>query len=135
MRAVFVLPSALGKAWPVVEPWIASAMTGADHSADDVRRHIEKDTMQLWLAWDKKPIGCCVTEIVESKRGVACNLVVVAGERFDTWAHLEDDIAQWAKGLGAVRLTLTGRRGWVRRLAGTGWAETMVTLEKAIRNG
>lgn len=141
MRAVGISAAMLGKVWPIVEPWIASALKRADHSSEDVRAHIERGTMQLWLAWDPgrsagagKPVGCCVTELIESPRGRCCNVVVVAGSRFDeAYSAMEPDIIRWAASWGCVRLQMTGRKGWVRKLAGHGWRQIMVTLEKAVQ--
>jgi hypothetical protein len=134
MRAVPVLPAKVGKAWPHIAAWVYAALArgNADLGPEDIRAHLDKGSMQLWLAWDTKPVGCCITELIESERGRTCNIVVVAGERFGTWAHLEADIAQWARDWNCVRLSLIGRRGWVRRLAGAGWTEAAVTLEKRI---
>ena len=73
-----------------------------------------------------------MTELLESCRGRFCNIVVLAGESFDAWRHLEADITAWALEWKCVRLSLVGRKGWARRLAGSGWSETAVTIEKRI---
>jgi len=132
MRAVQVLPRQTDNAWPFVEQWVVTALSRgmADLTAADVRDHLGRGSMSLWLAWAGRPVGCCIVEIVESARGRACNLVVVAGGRLDKWIHLEADVARWARERGCVRLTLTGRRGWARRLVRVGWGETAVTMEK-----
>lgn len=140
--AVPVACARVGKAWPHIAGWVSSALArgNADISADDIRAHLERGGMQLWVAWvDDGPKGVCITELLESVRGRFCNIVVIAGEDFGSWAHLEADIARWAyEEWGCVRLSLTGRKGWLRRLAGsggTGWIESAVTLEKAIGYG
>lgn len=108
----------------------------ADQSPEDIQKQIDRGGMQLWLIWDRKPVGCVITEIIESTRGRTCNIVVLGGERFSMWAHLEADLAQWAREhWGCVRLSLVGRKGWARRLAGVGWGETAVTLERRIDGG
>lgn len=136
MRLVAVPPAKTGKAWPFIEAWVAAALKrgNADQSPEDIRQQLDRGGMQLWLIWgDGRPHGVCITELVESTRGRICNLVVLAGERFGTWAHLEADIARWAsEHWGCVRLSLIGRKGWARRLAGAGWVETAVTLERRI---
>ena len=126
-------PAKVGKAWPFIWQWVSDALArgNADLCAEQVREHLDRGSMQLWLAWDGKPVGCCITELIESVRGRCCNLVIIAGEQFGTWGHLEADVARWARDdWGCVRLSLIGRKGWVRRLAGSGWTETAVTLEK-----
>ncbi len=129
-----VPPAKVGKAWPFMAEWLSEALArgNADLSPEDVRQHLERGSMQLWLAWNGRPVGCCITEVLDGARGRTCNIVVVTGEGFDTWAHLEADIARWARKWGCVRLSFVGRKGWARRLAGAGWKETAVTLEKRI---
>jgi hypothetical protein len=135
MLARGVPPRLLPTAWPLVEEWVATALRrgNADQSPDDVRRHIERETMQLWLAWangEPRPRGVWVTEVLESARGRYCNIVVLAGGGFETWRHLEGFLAKWAREQGCVRLTMVGRKGWARRLGG--WREAAVTLERQI---
>jgi hypothetical protein len=126
MRAVAVPPRLLGMAWPLIERWVATALRRgrADQSPEEVRRHLERGTMQLWLAWDDgepRPRGVWITEVLESARGRFCNIVVLAGNKFETWRGLEAFLAEWAREYGCVRLTMVGRKGWVRRLRSAGW--------------
>lgn len=137
MRAIGVPPRLLPMAWPLIEPQVATALRRgkADQSSEDIRRHIERGTMHLWLAWadsEPKPRGVWITEVVESVRGRLCNIVVLAGDKFETWRPLEAYLAEWARENGCVRLTLVGRKGWVRRLRAGGWLEAQVTLERTI---
>lgn len=137
MRAIGVPPRLLPMAWPLIEPQVATALRrgNADQSPDDVRRHIERGTMHLWLAWadgEPKPRGVWITELLESARGRFCNIVALAGDRFGTWRGLEAYLAKWARENGCVRLTMVGRRGWARRLKAGGWREAAVTLERTI---
>jgi hypothetical protein len=131
---IFVPPAKTAAAWPFVERWVEAALKrgNADQSGEDVRGHIERGTMQLWLAWDDdagRPRGCFVTEVLDGARGRYCNFVVAGGGRgFSPW-RMEDWFAAWAREKGCVRLTLVGRRGWARRLR---WREAAVTLERQI---
>ena len=124
-------------AWPLIEQWVAVALRrgNADQAPEEIRRHIERGTMQLWLAWadgEPRPRGVWITEVLESARGRLCNIVVLAGAKFETWRPLESYLAKWARENGCVRLTMVGRRGWVRRLSAGGWREAAVTLERSI---
>lgn len=132
MRATQVLPASIGKVWPHIEHWIKAALVrGSDHTLEQVGLHLARGTMQLWLAWDGRPRGVCVTELIEGARGRSCNIVIVAGEGFDMWEHLEADVARWAREQGCVRLSLTGRKGWVRRLHGR-WRPFLVVMEQEL---
>ena len=133
MRAVLVPPAKTHHAWPHIATWVSEALIrgNSDLTPEQICEHLDRGSMQLWLAWDGKPVGCCITELIESVRGRCCNLVIIAGEQFGTWGHLEADVARWARDdWGCVRLSLIGRKGWARRLAGSGWTEMAVTLEK-----
>ena len=144
MKAIAVSPAKIGVTWPHIVEWVSDALIrgNADLSPEDIRQHLDRGSMQLWLAWDRKPVGCCITELIDGVRGRSCNIVMVAGERFDSWAHLQADIEHWAvEHWGCVRLSLIGRKGWARRLVGSGrdaepggagWTETAVTLERTI---
>jgi hypothetical protein len=137
MRAVGVPPRLVATAWPLVERWVATALRrgNADQSPADICRHVERGTMHLWLAWadgEPRPRGVWITEVLESARGRICNIVVLAGDKFETWHPLVDYLAEWAREYGCVRLSLVGRRGWARRLRAAGWREAAVTLERLI---
>lgn len=133
MKAIPVAPITLPCHWPQVEGWIAKALAKAkaDIALQDVHDCIAEGKMQLWLVHDGELRGCCVTEVHESVRGRCCNLIVVAGNGFSRWKHLESDIAAWAITKGCKRLTLQGRAGWTRRLA-NGWRKQSVAMEKDI---
>ena len=131
MKAVQVPPAKVGKAWPHIEHWVKAALVrGSDHTPDQIGLHLARGTMQLWIAWNDRPRGICITELIEGARGRHCNIVVVAGEAFDAWRHLEEDVAIWAALQGCVRLEMTGRQGWVRRLRD--WRPTLVRMEKEL---
>jgi hypothetical protein len=137
MRAVPVPPAKTAAAWPVIESWVARALVKgkADLTPAQIREHLERGGMQLWLAWGpgNKPHGACITELIESARGRTCNVVIVAGNRFAAWEHLQARIAAWAVGdWGCKRLALTGRVGWARRLRAAGWEQTHVSMERTL---
>jgi hypothetical protein len=119
--------------WPLVENWIAAALERgkADQTPDDIRQHLQRATIQLWLAWghEPRPRGCCVTEIAGGARGKVCNLVIVAGLDLASWLPLLAVIEAWAREAGAVRLEASGRAGWERRLKSEGWKPVRTTIE------
>lgn len=140
MQARLIDVRLIGKAWPLIEPWIASALEHgfADQTADDVRWHLERGSMQLWLAWDEErrvARGCWVTELIGGARGPHCNVVALGGVEFSEWAKLQDDLEKWAIAQGCNRLEMSGRAGWERKLARRGWKKIRTTLEKGLGNG
>ena len=134
MRLIAVRPDLVGKAWPLVETWIAKALIRGrgDVGADFVRGHLERGGMLLWLVWDdetNRAIGCCVTELADSVRGKCCNLVVISGAQFRRWKHLVDVVKAYAKEKGCTRLESGGRIGMVRYLKTEGWRPVRTVIE------
>src|SRR5690606_17473040 len=137
MQSRLISRALIGKAWPLIEPWIASALEAglSDNTPADIRPFLEDGRMQLWLAWDEErriAKGCCITELIGGARGRHCNVVIVAGAEFDAWETLVADIETWAIGHGCNRLEMNGRPGWERKLARRGWKKIRTTLEKAL---
>lgn len=137
MITKLITPHLTSKAWPLIEQWVTDALTAgaADMAPEAVRYHLERGTMQLWLAWDenaRRAKGCCITEIAESVRGRCCNLVAVAGLDFKQWRPLIATIKAWAVEQGCVRLEAGGRDGWQRYVRSDGWRKVRTTIEMAI---
>ena len=147
MRAVLVPAAKVHHAWPHIAQWVSEALTrgNADQSPEDIRQALDRGGMQLWLVWGYesgrdagpgKPVGVCVTELIDSPRGRCCTLVIVAGESWPRWRHLLGDIERWAvSDWDCERMALIGRKGWARRLVGDGWREMAVVIEKDIGDG
>lgn len=134
MRSVTVSPELTPMAWPLVERWVREALIEgkADLSPASVKAKLRHGSMQLWLAWDdtgRRAKGCCVTEFAESVRGTCCNLVVVAGIDFPQWRSLIDDVKDWARQRGCVRLEAGGREGWLRLVKSDGWCKLRTVIE------
>jgi hypothetical protein len=131
MQAVPVPSAQVAKAWPFVQRWVAEALAGghANHAVEEVRASCERAAAQLWLAWERRPRGVCITEIHDSVRGKTCNLVAVAGEDFGKLAPLLETIKAWARENGCVRLEATGRGGWERLVRAQGWQRIRTTIE------
>ena len=75
MQARLIDVRLIGKAWPLIEPWIASALEAglSDNTPADIRPFLEDGRMQLWLAWDEErrvARGCCITELIGGARAV-----------------------------------------------------------------
>ena len=132
MKALGIRPALTPKTWPLIERWVMDALAEgkADIAPQTVRAHLERGSMQLWLAWDgKKAQGCCITEFANSVRGKCCNLVVVAGLNFRKWRRLIETIKTWARENGCVRLEAGGREGWQRSVKSDGWRKVRTIIE------
>lgn len=134
LSAVGVRSDLIPITWPLIEPWVADALEkGKAHQAsDEVRQALERSKMQLWLAWDenqRRALGCCITEIIESHQGKTCGLVVVAGLDFKKWRPLTETIKAWATENGCVRLEACGREGWQKYVRNDGWKRIRTVIE------
>lgn len=66
------------------------------------------DVAQLWRDGD-----CwAITEVQATKKGLAANIVGLAGEYSDS---LVEEIENWARSIGCGKIFYTGRQGWLRR--------------------
>ena len=70
--------------------------------------------------------------LVESRYPRRCTTTFLAGGVLEELVALHDEVIAAALDDGACKLTLTGRKGWVRALKGWGWREVMTTVEKEI---
>lgn len=89
---------------------------------------------QLWLIADQdQVVGCGITEIYPTNKGMTCAVPVLAAASFeDAVTPLFGTIEQWAREQGCVRLQGYGRMGWVRALKPHGWRPRAVEIEKDI---
>lgn len=111
-------------------PQIEAALAFADdsHSFDDIKKAVEKGDLQFWPGFS----SVIITEIVKVPRFKALNLFLAGGNRPELQAMLPE-IENFARHVGADRLILNGRKGWLRTfLVHEGYAEKTVTLEKKL---
>jgi hypothetical protein len=119
--------------WPVAAPLIERALKhgGGRYAAEDYRRGIAARDMQLWLVREGDCIvGLAITELLDYPRRRCCRYLLLAGEGFDRWQHLQGEIEDWARANGCATMEMCGRRGWERKLRG--WRATHVELSKEL---
>ena len=127
-------------AWDEMLPFVEQALEhSGTHTPDDVLQAISEREMQAYVVVDDitdKVIGAIVTEILNYPNGRrVLNMVVLAGERFDEWHTLGDQMMRaWAKSIETPIIQLIGRRGWTRKLASDGWREQSVVMTLDLRN-
>lgn len=109
---------------------IEAALAFADdsHSFEDIKKAIEKGELQFWPGFS----SVIITEIVQVPRFKSVNLFLAGGNLPELQAMLPE-IENFARHVGAERITLNGRKGWLRTfLVHEGYAEKLVTLEKKL---
>ena len=89
---------------------------GPTHRISDMMELIKQGKAQIWERGD----GVIVTEITAYPLVKVVNFWLIFGELHDCLA-LEDTIIAWALEHGCTVAIASGRRGWGRAAAPTGW--------------
>lgn len=82
---------------------------------DKCKKAVLKDDYRLWIGRNSKVV--VILEVLEYPKGKKCDIVMLAGENIETWIEELAEIEAWAKMNGCNKMTLTGRRGWVKMLS------------------
>lgn len=109
---------------------IEAALAYADdsHSFEDIKRDVEQGALQFWPGLS----SVVITEIVVVPRYKALNLFL-AGGNMNELHEMLPELENFAKHIGADRMTLNGRKGWVRSfLKFEGYTEKSVVMEKRL---
>jgi hypothetical protein len=110
--------------------YIESALEHADgeYTFEDVRDAVASGKAQFWPA----PHAVIITELQTFPRAKHCHVWLAAGD-FRQINAMIPPLHQWAVEQGCTKATISGRRGWIRKLAPQGWHESpQVRLEKAL---
>ena len=125
---------AFGEWWPQTEPLALQALYNARSllTLDELYTSLKTGTRQLWLIMsDHDVVGCVITEIYPTQRGLTCAMPIAAG-RDDHIGPCLEVIEAWARSEGCARMEFVGRMGWVRRMKRYGWQTMSMTIEKEL---
>jgi hypothetical protein len=117
--------------WKRCIPIIESALqySGGTHNIDDIERAITTKTMQFWPGAQ----SAVITEIQVYPRLKALHYFL-AGGNLEELARMRPIIEHWAESIGCQRVTLAGRRGWIRSfLADEGYQEKWAVMSKELK--
>lgn len=110
--------------------WIASALryAGGTHTINDIADGIAQGRFQLWPG--KK--AAVVTEIIQYPQSRALHFFLAGGDVNELQMMLAP-IEEWAKNMGCQRITLAGRKGWLKSfMSKADYAEKWVVMSKDI---
>lgn len=122
--------------WPQIEPHIAAACNAVTTSLtpDEVKANALADKRGLWVAIDSEAkafpfLGAASVYFRETNRGRVFVIEAVGGRDGKRWLRqCREELEQYAKEAGAVKVEIEGRRGWRRVLPG--YREARTVLEK-----
>ena len=83
--------------------------SGGTHNFEDVTEMVEGHRLQLWPAKD----SVVLTEIIVYPRLKNLHYFLAGGD-LDELSRMRPMIESWGKSIGCTRVTLAGRRGWVK---------------------
>lgn len=112
-------PDHLKVFWPIVEPWLAAALTYGPpfYNTDDIKAKVESKDMICWLAIvGPEIIGFTITSIMQYPRALVCDIHWTGGakHRGRQWLRgMLDVIEAWAKDAGCTYSGGGGRKGWI----------------------
>lgn len=106
-------------------PWLEAALeyTGGTHSWADLVEAVQRGRMQLWPG----AASAALTELLQYPQRLSVNVFLAGGDLDEILAAIPD-VQAWAREQGCSDMTMTGRPGWEKVLARTGWAKTMTTM-------
>ncbi len=122
--------------WPQIEPHFASACSAVTTSLtpDEIKANVLADKRGLWVVVDTEAtvfpiLAAASVYFRETNQGQVFVIEAVAGRDGKRWLRqCLDDLEQYAKESGAVKVAIEGRRGWRRMLPG--YREARIVLEK-----
>lgn len=87
-----------------------------DRTAAEIKESAGKEMMQVWGLQDSDEVhGVAVTEIIETASGRVCVICAACGTaRKPMQERLLDEIGKWAAEIGCVKVSIQGRKGWLR---------------------
>ena len=101
------------------------------HSFDDVVAGCVSGKFDLYTL----PNSIIVMDLHVYPQYKSYHVFLACGDMAEVMAAQDTLLVTEAKLRGATRLTLTGRKGWLRQLETAGWTPTVVAMKKEISYG
>jgi hypothetical protein len=119
----------LDTAWPRCRGWVEDALVyaGGTHTIEDVREAIEAGRALL-LAGRKSAMVCEVQTYPQLR---SFHIWLAGGDLAEIRSS-QPQLEEYARRLGCSRISIAGRRGWVRAIDDLGYREKFTTVVKEI---
>jgi hypothetical protein len=113
--------------WEILSAYLETALetSGAklDWGTEDVRMAAMKSEVDVWALFgeDERIFGGCVTSLNVYPKSKAVDVLLLGTDphREDGWMECLEQLKALARGVGARKITGTGRPGWARKLGAT----------------
>lgn len=117
--------------WKRCEPWIEAALeyAGGSHTIEDVERGILAGRFAL-VPLERSAL---VLERVDYPQYRALHVFLAGGELSEIKAYFDHQLPEIARANGCKKMTISGRRGWVRALKDIGFSEAYTTITRDVR--
>ena len=135
MEVVWVNKQDAEKIWPMVEPFLISALKRwlPVYFSPDLLEMVKKDELQLWIITDNEKeelYGAGLTEIRSYPRARILNLFMLGGKEMKKWkAEWSAAMELFARSQKCDFMQAIGRRGWA---SFTGAFESAVVVNKIL---
>lgn len=119
MNIIWVHKEEAAKVWPLVEPYLVSALKRwlPVYFSCDLLDMVKKDELQLWIITnndEKKLYGAGLTQIQSYPRARIMNIFMLGGRDLKKWKEsFCDAMETFARSQKCDFIQATGRRGWV----------------------
>ena len=127
---------ALPMVWSKVQEFVERAVERADlpeFNLTQAYTDVATDEAEMWVFHDEERVwGIVVAKSIIVNRFPIYDLYITAGDDFERWAHMIEPIEARARELGAKRLDISGRRGWLRAYRDIGFKELYTTIGKEL---
>lgn len=113
--------------WERAKPLLKRALRYQDtHSLMDVRDAILREEAQIWCGRS----SVIVTELHTHPRKRECRIWLAAGDKNELVSEMLPEVEEWAKMKKCKAVSVVGRAGWTRVLAG--YKQPHRVLEKVL---
>jgi len=132
---VAIAPDKIDLIWQRVKPHIDAALsyTKGELDADSIKDKLEKGEDLLLLAIEEGILASIVCEIVQTATIKVCHVVACGGVRADIWLDKwYEIIVPLAKEQGCQRISISGRKGWEKKLKVYGFNHAYTTLDQEL---
>lgn len=116
--------------WDRCRPFIEAALsfTGGTHTIEDIKRAVDANEMQFWPGQQ----SAVITEIQSYPQAKGMHYFLAGGD-LEELSRMRPILERWALSIGCNRVTLAGRRGWLRTfLADEGYEEKWTVMSKEL---